>query len=372
MSRKSAIDTARSLLKRRQFNKAIVVLEAASDVYHESFDYYLLLGTACLYAGDTGNSNRYFQKARHIHLRNANLLLGQAALYLRRGDTDLAIKYYLEVLDLEPENVVAKNAMEFIRTQGNYENILKWVDTGRIEKFYPPVGRDYSELWKIGISVAAGLLLAAGIIHFVNHKKPFGSDQRSLPEELVLTTEELTLLQEKDLSGGVYRYILTDDQIKSSYESARNNFKNYHDNRARVEINRILNSNASSSVKNKTSLLLSYFEDMNFDSFESNPGENLNYSQVVAEPSLYVGCWVLWSGRITNALIQDDSYRCDLLLGYEDLNRVEGIIRIYFSSVPEIQGDKPVKILGKIAIEDGKLCLSGKSVYQPLRQGEEL
>ena len=131
---------AKKMMRRRQFDKAITILQSRAEIYEDNFEYYLLFAIACLYVGDTGTASAYFQKARKIKITDTTLLLGQAALFLRRGDTDRALQYYLDVLDYEPGNKIAQNAMEFIRTKGDYSTICRWVDTGDIEQFYPPLG----------------------------------------------------------------------------------------------------------------------------------------------------------------------------------------------------------------------------------------
>ncbi len=112
---KSAIDQARYLMRCRNFAAAIQVLNEKRQVYEESFDYNYTLGLAFLYAGDTGSAAQSFEAARKIKINDANLLLAQAAIHLRRGNTDRAVQYYLDILDLEPQNQDAKRALEFVR-----------------------------------------------------------------------------------------------------------------------------------------------------------------------------------------------------------------------------------------------------------------
>ena len=139
MSR-SVLITAQSLLKKRRFTDTVKLLEGSAEHYGDNFDYYLTLGIACLYLGDTGSANNYFSRARSIRLTDTQLLLGQAALYLRRGETDRALQYYLDIQDNEPGNKIVAKAMEFIRTKGDYKTINRWVETGKIKRFYPPLG----------------------------------------------------------------------------------------------------------------------------------------------------------------------------------------------------------------------------------------
>jgi tetratricopeptide (TPR) repeat protein len=365
MSR-SVLDTARMLLKRRRFSAAITMLEGASDRYRDNFEYYLTTGIACLYVGDLGSANSYFQEARHIRTTDTHLLLAQAVMFMRRGDTDRAVQYYLDILDNEPGNKIALSALEFIRTKGTYETICRWADSGKLLQFYPPLGINPDIIIRIAVSACAGIAIGFLLVNVLRPRPSPASGPRADLSKFVLSVDEQRNAQEKDLTGAVYRYILSDKQIKKSYENAQVYFQNFRDNAAQVEINRILNSNASLSIRQKARMLMEYLSEPTFDSLT----DNYSYEQVASDPNLYLGCWVSWSGRITNAVSQGQSYKCDLLVGYEDMKRVEGIAPLSFDEAPSppIEGDRPVKVLAKIGIDDGKLSLDGRSVYQPVRK----
>ena len=87
------LEIARKYMAMRQFDRAVKLLEGRSEIYEQNFDYYLLLAISYLYAGDFGTASTYFQRARNIKLTDTNLLLGQAILFLRRGDTGRALTY---------------------------------------------------------------------------------------------------------------------------------------------------------------------------------------------------------------------------------------------------------------------------------------
>ena len=354
---RDVLDVAKSYMGRRQFDKAIRLLEGRSEIYAQNFDYYLLLAVACLYAGDTGSASSFFQRARNIKLTDTTLLLGQAALFLRRGDTDRALHYYLEILDNEPENRIASDAMEFIRTKGDYNTICRWVDSGRIEQFYPPLGVNPYKVASVVFPVLACVLGILLVISFVPVKRPSAGTRADL-SALVLSVAERKNLQETDLASGSFAYILSNSQINDSYEKAQTYFQHYRDNMAQIEINRILNSNASVLVKQKANVLMSYLEVPGFDTVKDSP----SYKAVQGEPALYMDCWVTWSGRVSNVIQTDTSYSCDLLVGYETMETVEGIVPLHFSVIPVIETEKPVKVLAKITSEDGKLALEGRSV----------
>lgn len=361
---RDVLNVAGKLMRRRRFDKAIKLLEGRAEIYEGNFDYYLLTAVACLYVGDTGSASIYFQRARNIRLTDTNLLLGQAALFLRRGDTDRAIQYYIEILDNDPGNKIASRAMEFIRSKGDYDTICRWVDTGRIERFYPPLGADVYKIAAVALPCAAcvlGVLLAL----LASARVRGASGDRADLSGLALSAEERKNAQEADLSSGAYAYILSGKQITESYEAALRYFQSRRDNAAQAEINRILNSNASVSVRQKASTLMSYLEPPSFDTIQDSP----SYRQVEQEPKLYLDCWVSWSGRVSNVEQTDSLYRCDFLVGYDSLEKgkLEGIVPLRFAAPPVIEADKPLRVLARIASDSGRLYLEGRSVYQSVR-----
>ena len=359
------LTVAWKFMRRRKFATAIKMLEARREVYEENFEYYLLLGIACLYVGDIGSSVTYFQYARKIKLTDTRLLLGQAAIFLRRGDTERALQYYTEINSNDPNNQVAKNALEFIRTRGDYDTICRWVDTGRIEQFYPPLGVNPEKVAAIAVPAVFFVLGFVLVMALVPHKNSYKGERRDLTE-LALSTDEKNNAQEKDLSVQSFGFILNDKQISKSYVAAMEYFQAHRDNAAQVEINRILNSNASVSIKQKATVLMGYLEEPTFDTLTDNP----SYAAVDAEPSLYLDTWVSWGGKVTNAVVNEDgTYSCQLLVGYESGEVVEGIVTVYFASAPNIMPDQPVKILGKITTQDKKLVLQGRAVYQSIKDG---
>jgi tetratricopeptide (TPR) repeat protein len=357
---RDVLQIAQGLMRRRKFSASIRLLEGRNEIYEGNFDYYVLLATAYLYVGDAGTASSYYQRARDIKLTDTTLLLGQAAIFLRRGDTDRAIQYYLEILDNEPRNGLAKKALEFIRTKGDYSTICRWVDSGKMEQFYPPVGMNPGRILGILLPVAACMLGFVLVMHFSERQKLASTGTRADLSSFVLSAGELKHAQETDMTGSAYKFILSDKEITGSYEKAQRYFQAYRDNAAQVEINRLLNSNAVPSIKQKARILMSYLSVPTFDTITDSP----SYEDVMKNPDLYMGCYVVWSGRISNAERQGTVFRCDLLVGYETMEKVTGIVRLLFDTDPGIANDKPVKVLGQLTAEDGKICIEGHAVYQ--------
>lgn len=361
------LSVAWKYIKRRRFATAIKLLEGRSEIYEDNFEYNIMLAISCLYAGDIGVASSYFQKARRIKLTDTRLLLGQAAIFLRRGDTDRALQYYLEIKENDPNNKTADEAIEFIRTKGDYDTICRWVDSGRIEQFYPPLGFNPDKLLFILYPFIACILGIVLVLILSPGKKVVKTTRLDL-SNLELTLDEKKSAQERDLTKEAIHYILSDKEITQGYEKALEYFQNNRDNAAQVEINRIVNSNASTQIKQKAKILSGYLTEPTFDSISDVP----SYNQVNEEPLLYLNTWVSWSGRISDVQIENNNFSCRLLIGYEKMKNIDGIVTLKFDENQNIITDLPLRVLAKISADnEGKIFLQGKAVYQSVHDGLE-
>ena len=345
---KNAIDQALYLMRCRDFAAAIQVLNESRQAYEGSFDYNYTLGLAFLYVGDTGSAAQCFDEARSIKINDVNLLLAQAAIYLRRGNTERAVQYYLDVLDLEPQNKAAKRSLEFVREHGDYEEICRWVDDGRIERHYPPLGFNPKKARGIFFALCLGALCGFLAVRF--WPRDFSKSQRADLSSLVISADDSA-----NARG-----------VKKAYNKALEFFEERRDNAAQRELNRVLNSQASLGLKQKARSLMSYFEAPGFDSLK----DNFSYEEVAADTGLYLDCYVDWSGRASNLVQGENSLSFDLLVGYEDLKDLKGVVRADFDFLPSggLDVEKPVRVLGKIGLDGNKIVLKGRSIYQSVKE----
>ena len=354
---KSLLDRARRYFRHRKYNEVITLLEPEIIQYRDSFQFYYLLGLACLYTGDIGGATSYFQRARQIKMRDPDLLVAQAALYLRRGDTHQAVEYYLEALEYAPEHRLSRKSLNFIRKNGDENTIASLVETGAIEKFYPSLpGVHHTGR----IAVIAGVIIAVcciGVFTMYRYKIALNNSSRADMSSFQLDSEA-----KKDVleTGGSYRFVLTEKQLLDSYNDALHYFQNYRDNAVQVEINRILNSNASVRIRTNARYLMTYLKEPGFDSLK----DNYTYSQVMQEPWLYQDCWIIWKGMATNIHTTDSFVDFDFLIGYDTRKKLEGVVPVHFDTVLSVDPERPLEILAKISVESEKISLVGSSIFQ--------
>ncbi|MDR2133984.1 MAG: tetratricopeptide repeat protein [Treponema sp.] len=359
---------ATRLARSGNYEGAIKTLEPEVNRYYGSFRYYYLLGVSCLHVGDFGGALTYFRLAHDVKIRDPLALLGLAVLYLRRGETDRAVDFYLDVQELDEKNRTAKKALKVIRRYAGADTFSAWLESGRLPGLYPPIpspGLSPDRILAAAAAVLAVLALCFGILVRTNLvPNPFGHrGGRKVHAGISLSGEERN---EPVQTGGAYRYILTRSQVLETYERALSLFTGYRDEAARVHINRILESNASEGVKNKSRILLSYMEVPGFDNFRH--GDNVPYSEVIRDPVLFRDVHVIWRGMATNAETLQNMTSFDFLVGYDTRKTLEGIVPVVFDKAVSLNLERPLEVLGRIVPvnqESGAgIRLEGVAIHQ--------
>jgi tetratricopeptide (TPR) repeat protein len=359
---------ATRLARSGKYEGAVKILLPEVSRYNGSFRYCYLMAVCGLHTGDFGGALSYFKAAREIKMRHPGVLLGFAALYLRRREIDRAVDYYLEVQELDEKNRIAKKALGIIRKYAGTGNISSWLDSGELPKLFPPIPRpgvspDQVLIAAAAVMAALGLCWAV-LAGFRVIPNPFTrrGDRRGITE-IALAGEERTDPVE---TGGSYRYILTRSQVLDAYDRALGLFTEYRDEAAKTNLNRILESNASAGIKNKSRILLSYMEAPGFDTFVRK--DNFSYADVIRDPLLYRDCYVIWRGMATNVDALQNLTAFDFLVGYDTRKTLEGIVPVVFDKAVSLNPERPLEVLGRVvpvSTDRGPgIRLEGAAIYQ--------
>ncbi|AEJ19516.1 tetratricopeptide repeat protein [Gracilinema caldarium] len=368
--------------RRGHYSKAIRLLEPEVLRYHDSHRFYYILAVSCLNLGDFGGAHTYFRRCRELKIQDSYTLLGLAALHVRRGETDRAVEYYLEILDLEAASPnpsknairIAKRGLAVIRKFGEKETLSTWLETGALKHIYPPLPplpRRLRTVFSAALVTGLALIAMAGIgIYTKSIPNPFEIAPRPIRpgmESLILDdTERKTTVN----TSGAFRYVLTQDQVLQSYERAKRFFAEFRDEAAKIEINRILESNASDTIKAKANLLLSYTVTPGFNTLK----DTYSYLDVQKDPYLYRNVVVRWKGMAANVQLHDRSVMFDLLVGYDMKKVLQGIVPVVLPFAATINQNEPIEVLGSITVQkEGSIALRGIAIHQAvsLPQPEE-
>jgi tetratricopeptide (TPR) repeat protein len=361
----SVLKKAAGIARRGKPENAAQLLESEIYNYRDSFMFYYLLGLCYLYAGNYGNAHDYLMSARRIKTRDTNLILALAALYLRRGDSRRAVSFYLEAQEIEPKNRIAKKALAVLRKYAGTDDLIAWAVSGKIRKLYPPFPYKSKRKAFIIPVVLAGAALVSTAGYFAAKNYPGAEAERPKREGWSESVLQKTETEKPAETSGSWTIILTEKQILETYEKGRRLFNEHRDNAAQLEINRILESNANSAIKNKARILSNFLETPGFDTF--NQKDNYDYADIIREPLIYQNCFVIWRGMAANIAQEQAGTSFDFLVGYDTRNKLEGIVRVTLPFATEINGEQPLEVLGKIAASGTPdiIRLDGVAIHQP-------
>ncbi|MCL2181555.1 MAG: tetratricopeptide repeat protein [Treponema sp.] len=358
------LNKAAILARKKKYEEALRILKDEEDKYYGSFKYYYLYAVICLHSGSFAEAKTNFDLARKQKMNDIPTMLGHAVLYMKRMNTSQAVEYYLNVQEKEPKNNIAKKALLVIRKYSSSEDLSDWLTFDRLSKLFPPVPAPAFTpvgIFKIAVISVTAVLLIYGILALLKiAPNPFIKEHRS-KAEYILTDQER---REPVQVDGYYRYILTRDQAANLYDRALSLFTSRRDESAKIHLNRILESNASQSIKNRARLIIENMEVPGFDNF--NRADNISYSDVRNEPAVYRNVHVIWTGMATNVEVTDEHTRFDLLVGYDTRRTLEGIVPVIFNSPVSINTERPLEVLGRIVIAPSytDISLEGVAIHQ--------
>ena len=342
------------------YSRVISYLEPLSLTYRDSHLFYYLLGASCLYTGDIGGASTYLHRAEQLNFRHAETLAALAAVHVRRGETDKAVQLYLDILEREPGNRFAKKALDFLKSNSGEEKIAKLASSGAIAALYPKPPALTRKIVRIGGSLVLVLIIVGALFFLlpnVVHKIGEANPSRDGLEAFTLTADE------KDnpvTVQGEFKYVLTEREALSVFENAKRLFRTWHDEAALVELNRLLLSNASPSIKNKAETLKGFIKDPDFSSVK----DRYAYTDVARDPHLFEGVAVLWKGSATNIQDEETGPRFDFLVGYQDRKRLEGVVTVQVAFPIRLTPGRPLEVLGRVRIIENGFEIEGLAIHE--------
>jgi hypothetical protein len=343
---KTGLGKALRLFRRRRYTETIRFLEPQVFTYRENAAFYYLLGIACLHTGDFAGAYSYLKRSLQLEPHHTEALLGLAVVHLRRRETSESLRIWLEVLDENPKNVVAKRGLNFLKTNSNPEIIDAYLESPKIHGliaspgFYIPPGVKifFYALLLLGLLVPLGLGVKTRLFLPKEYNRP------EISEVFIGQDESLVDTGEK------FTHMFSDKEIRTIFSRIKDLFEGYEDNLARKEINRLLLSNAGKSIKEKIRLFLPHIKAPDFVTLK----ESFTFQEVIKEPALHEGCFVRWKGRVSNIKAGEKEITFDFLVGYHDQKVLEGIIPARMDFAAKLDPAFAYEIIGKILLRGEK------------------
>jgi tetratricopeptide (TPR) repeat protein len=344
---------AKRLFVSGKFSKVIRLLEPEIFRYRESFTFYYLLGLSSLYNGERGGALSYLSRAHQLNDDDVNTLLGIAAIHLHKLNKEEAIKTWLRVLEIDSGNAVAQKGLNILRKIPEHEDLVAFTDSKKIYTLYPKIqSRRF-----INVLLISGFFLLCFFISIILLKYVSFPERKLRPEieQYTLPDGKPSLIQ---LTGD-FLFTFTEEEVRTIFNRAKAFFNEYRDNRALVEINRLLNSNASPDVKAIALAMKDHVYEPDFSTIK----DSFSLETVHGQPLLYDSCYVMWKGRVGGLSIGEEKISFDFWVG--DTNVFEGVVTVVLFFGARLENGQSVEVLGQIdTIDNKKIILNGKAIHR--------
>jgi hypothetical protein len=291
-----------------------------------------------------------------------------AVLALRKRDTATAIRRWLNILELNPDNPNALLALSLLKDIETNEQLSRLILSGTMKKLLPKT--QFYPAFKVPKWPIIALFFCAGLTGLLVVFWPFKPLMQWI-EQLghsrsgnLFTNLSNLPADTEQLVASSLTYTLTANEQEQLYNKARNYFDNYQDNLALLSLNRLRHSNAPPELKHRATLMRRALRQPDFT---APPDTKFTLSEVLANPLLYEGGYVLWKGRLNDIQIDEQEGRIafNFLVGYTDKQQLDGTIATYLYFNAFLEPSLPTEVLGQIMLDrNGKPYLKGISVHQ--------
>ena len=353
---KGDLRKASTLYKRRKYPEVIRLLEPQIFRFRQSYLFFYYVGMACLRTGDLGGASTYLQRGLGLKPNDIAAKLGLALVYLKRQDVQEAIRCYLEILETDPKNRQAQRGLAILQKDASPDRLIELDETGKLFRL---LGE--KRIGRTTTLVTAVTLLLAGILlvgFLWREELLFAGKPERNPEVESLTLADVGRLV--DLTGD-YRYILTEKEIKKTFDSVKKSFSRFEDNITQREINRILGANAAQGVKEQVRVIGSYLTEPDFTTLR-NP---FGFEEVLDDPFLHAGTYVIWKGKLSNLEVGTERIAFDLLVGYESNEVLLGVVPVVIDFAALLKQGDALEVLGQVVyLGDREFSLRGVSIHK--------
>ncbi|MBB6213230.1 tetratricopeptide repeat protein [Borreliella californiensis] len=351
----------------KKYSQAIKLLEKEIFFYKNYYLYHYVLGMSYLRIGNLGNAQTYLKKAYTLNPSEPNIKQAIAILLVSQGKEEKAIQIWLKMIEENQEVDRSELSLEIIR-KNPIKGSAFLKNNNLYEKLFPTIkAMPDKNLTKLIIIIIMGgiIFISMLAIYFIFYEQKTTTSANLKAEinknlnNIAAYIDDIKINNKEKIKNeeGQFILILTSDEIKNSFEKIKIYLKKGKDNFARVEINKILNSNASESIKLKAKNLASFISRPDFISFN----EHLNLKDIKKDPSIYSNVYVKWEGVVNNIEKKDNIIQFDFYVGYNK-NVLSGIIPAKTTFDIDIDFKDHVEILGQIEYKKNKLTLNAITI----------
>lgn len=334
------LHNAIKLLKKRDFLEAINNLEEYIANDNSNYLAYYFLGLAYIFRELYDEAYKYISKAYKLNDNDINTINTLAFLNLKYNNVDEAINYWLDILDIDKKNYIAKRNLEKVKKS---KNIQKLVNAAKPDEFVtfkikksldlPFSMPSFSHIINPKYVIAGMILIAVFfIIIYIINIKPSSTKKERLSQKQLQTLNNMNLpnlendyLIDNNISKSPFN--LKPEEIKQLFYQTKKLIARQYFNQATININKVLHSNAHFIVKEKFQILKQFLG--YHSSFKIK--DNVNYNTLINLPLLYEEVQVIWQGKIEDIELSEEENSTTFNLFIKQEGQSIGMAKVYFN-----------------------------------------
>jgi len=335
-------------LKKRDFLEAIHNLEKCIQIDKNNPLGYYYLGLSYIFRELYDDAYTFILKAYQLNDSDADTINALAFLNLKFGNIKEAINYWLDILDMDPNNYIAKINLNKLKNAKNPnrliliakpQDFINFHLKGEYFNYKLPLKFNIKPfLRKNYLLIIILLLISFGIIfvilspqkikrnYFLTKKIKFFSHRKKL-NNITFPDINDDYIIDKNIKKSILK--LKPYEIKKIFLKTKNLIKNKEYNKAIININKILHSNTSVVVKERFQILKTFIPEV--ESFTIK--NNIPYSTLMNLPLLYQDVQVVWKGKIEDLIIDDKKNKTTFNLIVKEKNNSVGMAKIFFNKL---------------------------------------
>jgi len=377
---------------KKRYNETVLLCEKIAALSPREPYPLFLMAVAHLYSSSFDAAERALEKVQRIDPEYIPMIQLRAFLGLKASpNLDGALKIYLDYLTRYPWDKRLIRGRKMLGYAANFPSLQKKARLADLVDIPPPprhLLRKNAKQARPGLKtrrrrilpgvgslpkslfIAAFLVLfgAGAYLHFseimeFTRNINVGGKDFSAVDGVSITPSGYDLISRinRDKTREFYVSVgeMTDD-----FERAKKLIKLERYNEAALILNKIRNSNASFTVKEKAGFLVDFIRDADDRKFEASP-----YGAVSVKRYLYHGYAVSWKGRVANMKKLNDAVSFALLVDYRAPETFSGIAEVYSPEKGAIENGSFVEVDGLLLDVSGldRPYISARAVRRAAR-----
>lgn len=343
---KNVISRCRKLIKAGRYKKAKKILTVYCKI-NNSAEVLALFSHASILLGDYEAADSQVKRALQRDKLCVTALSGKAFLSLNYGSRENALRTYFTILDIEPENKLAKENIERIKF---LTNSVKHKEVSP-RKFL--IEKNLYINPKILFTSVATFLLVFVLYFSINGIYPiiryriFDKEHRELRERL----KEVYLFdgfEKGELPASAQSKTYSPKEIVDMFEKAKLSIKTADVNSAVLIINEALRSDINEYLKERFRVLKSFITTPDYALLKESP----DYLTIASDTDIYNGAYVKWTAEVSsiqNIKIGEEEKNKVRVLVYDQMKKkIVGISDVIVSKEIILTPKKAIEIYGKI------------------------